>query len=153
MKRFILFGIVLVLFASGCTSSVNTNDDNETGNVVSVEQAVQAEKLEVYHFHATRQCQGCINVGKCAEDTVNEYFKNEENSGTLVFAHVNMELPENEDLVRQYGPTGSSLWIGVYDKDGDFSKEQNTAVWYKTGDMEKCVEYIKGVIEEKLRGE
>ena len=70
----------------------------------------------------------------------------------MVFIHVNGELPENANLVKQYGATGSSLWIGVYGKDGNFSKEQNINVWYKTGDMEKCREYIKDVIVEKLSG-
>jgi hypothetical protein len=142
--------LVCVLLISGCTSQ---NQSDKTANdpiSTLTNDASAVQKVEVLHFHGNHQCQGCINVGKCAEDAVNEYFQSEQKSGTVVFAHVNGDLPENAGLVQQYGATGSSLWIGVYDKDGGFSKEQNTNVWYKTSDMEKCREYIKGVIEEKL---
>ncbi len=92
-------------------------------------------------------------MGRCAEDAVNQYFQDEQESGLVVFGHVNGQLPENAELVKKYGATGSSLWIGIYGKDGGFFKEQNINVWYKTGDMEKCREYLKEVIEEKLKGE
>lgn len=149
-EMLVAFALVCVLLISGCTSQNNSN--TITNDVISTtsNNASVVQKVEVLHFHGNHQCESCINVGKCAEDAVNEYFQSEQKSGTVVFAHVNGELPENAGLVQQYGATGSSLWIGVYDKDGSFSKEQNTNVWYKTSDMEKCREYIKGVIEEKL---
>ena len=53
-------------------------------------------KVEVYHFHATRQCYTCKTVGALAEETVNTYFADELESGKLVFAHVNVDLPENK---------------------------------------------------------
>jgi hypothetical protein len=153
MKRIIaIFLLSAVLVSSGC---VNQSEGNSVANPEGSTAAYSGnvEKVEVFHFHGNQQCQGCINVGKCAEDAVNEYLQDEQGSGLVVFAHVNGDLPENTDLVQQYGATGSSLWIGVYDEDGSFSKEQNINVWYKTSDMEKCREYIKGVIEEKLQGE
>ena len=150
MKNIILLSIlVLILLSSGCVSQNAGIIEGGSGDNSTVYSG-NIKKVEVFHFHGNHQCQGCINVGKCAEDAVNQYFQEEQKSGILVFAHVNGELPENGDLVQQYGATGSSLWIGVYDEDGSFSKEQNINVWYKTNDMEKCREYMKGVIEEKL---
>lgn len=153
MKRIIvIFILAAVLVSSGC---VNQGDGNSVANPEgsSTSYSDSVEKVEVFHFHGNHQCQGCINVGKCAEDAVNEYFQDEQESGLVVFAHVNGDLPENADMVQQYGATVSSLWIGIYGEDGTSSKEQNMNVWYKTSDMEKCREYIKGVIEEKLQGE
>lgn len=108
--------------------------------------------MEVLHFHGTHQCVSCINVGKCAEMAVNTSFAEEARAGTVYFAHVNGDLTENAELVKKYGAAGSSLWIGVYKKDGNFSREQNTDVWYKTSEMNKCAEYLAGVIAEKLEG-
>jgi len=144
--------VVSVLVISGCINQgdVIVNRNSSSNGVV---YSGNVEKIEVFHFHGNQQCQGCINVGKCAEDAVNEYFQDEQELDLVIFAHVNGDLPENADLVQQYGAAGSSLWIGVYDEDGSFSKEQNINVWYKTSDMEKCREYIKVVIEEKLQGE
>jgi len=109
-------------------------------------------KVELYHFYGTQQCYSCINVGDLAEKTVNTYFKNELESGKIVFGHVNGELAENAELVRKYGATGSSLWIGTY-INGEFHKEQNTRVWYKIGNEKDYLEYLKGVLEKKLNGE
>ena len=143
------FCVLLLTVLSGCTTSQQSNTSVLNQGIAAM-PANGVEKIEVLHFHGTQQCQGCINVGKCAEDAVNQYFMAEQKSGLVAFAHVNGDLPENANLVKQYGAAGSSLWIGVYTKDGNFSKEQNVNVWYKTNDMEKCREYIKGVIDEKM---
>jgi len=110
------------------------------------------EKIEIIHFHATNQCYSCKTVGAYAEETINTYYADELKSGKITFAHINAELPENYDLVKKYGVTGASLWIGVYTKDGKFSKEENVNVWYKISNKQDYMIYLKGVIEQKLAG-
>jgi len=125
-----------------------------TGNVTASGAQISSgiEKVEVYHFHATRQCVTCKTVGAFSEETVNTYFSNELKSGKLVFAHVNVDLPENKALVDKYEAKGSSLLIGVYGRDGSFSKREDTNVWYKIGDKTDFTNYLKGVIEQKFSG-
>jgi len=60
-------------------------------------------------------------------------------------------LSENEDLVMKYGATGSSLWLGTYVGD-NFNVEQNVQVWYKIKDKQDYMNYLKGIIEQKLIG-
>jgi len=109
-------------------------------------------RVEVIHFHGTHQCYSCITVGDYAEETVNTYFSQELSNGRLTFAHVNGELPENQELVMKYDVTSASLWIGVYDANG-FHKEQNTQVWYKISDKADYMAYLKGIIEKRLNGD
>jgi len=125
-----------------------------TGNVTASGSKISSdiEKVEVYHFHATRQCVTCKTVGAFSEETVNTYFSNELKSGKLVFAHVNVDLPENKALADKYEAKGSSLLIGVYGKDESFTKQEDTNVWYKIGDKEDFTNYLKGVIEQKFSG-
>jgi hypothetical protein len=144
--------LVCILLISGCIgqnpSGAMTNIDinNASGNISDV------QKIEVLHFHGTHQCYSCITVGDYAEETVNTYFSEELKSGKIVFAHINGELPENNDMVTKYGATGSSLWIGVYDKNG-FHKEENTRVWYKISDKGEYMNYLAGIIEKRLNGD
>jgi hypothetical protein len=156
----LLLFIVLSVIAAGCTTPVDTaipvtpDESNLENSGTSLFPPFQTsvEKVEIYHFHATRQCSSCIAVGAYAEETVNTSFAPEVASGKVVFGHVNMDLPENSALVEQYGPTGSSLWIGVYDDDG-FHKEENVNVWYKIGNKDDYMTYLEGVIEKRLAGD
>jgi len=145
----VFFLVACLVLASGCTSS---SGSGQPATANASQAASTAEKVEVYHFHATRQCYSCITLGAYAEETVNTYFAPEVASGKVVFAHVNIDLPENRDLVERYGPTGSSLFIGVYDKNG-FHKEENVNVWFKIGDKDDYMTYLKGVIERRLAGD
>jgi len=153
MKKEMLavFALISVLLISGCTSQ---NQSNTTNNVASIlsNNASAVQKVEVLHFHGTHQCYSCITVGKYAEETVNTYFSEEVKAGKVRFAHINGELPENSEMVAKYGATGSSLWIGVYDDNG-FHKEENVNVWYKINNKDEYVNYLKGIIERRLRGE
>lgn len=149
-KIIMIFSMLLVIeIIAGCSNS----SENINGNsILDTEHTVNIDKLEVYHFHATRQCYTCKTVGAFSEETVNTYFSNELKSGKLVFAHVNVDLAENKALVDKYEAKGSSLLIGVYGKDGTFSKQEDTNVWYKISNKEEYLSYLKGVIEQKLAG-
>lgn len=126
-----------------------------TGNVTAsgVEISGDIEKIEIYHFHGTNQCYSCITMGDLAEETINTYFSDELKSGKIIFDHINGELSQNSVLVKKFGATGSSLWIGVTYKDGTFTKEENVNVWYKINNKQDYMNYLKGVIEGKLKGE
>lgn len=152
-KRIIILVILLSLTVlSGCTTNVPDSDLNTTTNLTQNPRSVSIDKLEIYHFHGTNQCYSCKTVGAYTEETINTYFADELKSGKIVFAHVNVQLPENKELAAKYGATGSSLWLGVYDKDG-FHKENNVNVWYKINNKWEFTGYLKGVIDKRLAGD
>ncbi|MBU0591005.1 hypothetical protein KKF81_06550 [Candidatus Micrarchaeota archaeon] len=160
MKICIILTMGMLLLLAGCISNPPTNDVNESNTLqitdsspnVTEATAGGVERVEIIHFHGTHQCTSCIKVGELAEKTVNTYFKNELESGKIVFAHINGDLPENQELVNKYGVTGSSLWIGTY-VNGEFYKEQNVNVWYKIDNEADYLEYLKGILEKRLAGE
>jgi len=139
--------ILILLTGVGCSLNNKPVDNTATSNN---SQSSEVEKIELFHFHGNSQCYSCVTVGDYAEETVKTYFADELESGKIVFGHINAELPENMDTVIKYGATGSSLWIGVYRKDGSFSKEENTNVWYKINDKQDYMDYLKQILEQKL---
>jgi hypothetical protein len=135
--------IVLVSYSALTMNSLQpTQNNNSTGTV---------QKVEVIHFHPTQQCVSCIVMGDFAEDTIDTFFQSELASGKLVFMHINGNLANNSALVKKYGATGSSLWLGTYTSEG-FYPEENIQVWYLLGNRTGFMEYLKGVIEDKLSG-
>ena len=148
-KTYIYAGIVIAVVLLLIFTIPKYFTGNVTASGVSISGDI--EKIEIYHFHATNQCVTCKTVGANAEATVNTYFANELKSGKIVFAHINIDLPENKALVDKYEAKGSSLLIGVYGKDGSFTKQEDTNVWYKM-DKTDSMNYLKGVIEQKFSG-
>ena len=108
------------------------------------------EKIEVIHFHSTNQCYSCITIGDFTEETLKTYFSKELKSGKITFEHINIDFPKNIEKVKKYEVTGSSLLIGTYYEDGNFTKEQNINAWYKINNKEDFFKYFKGVMEKKL---
>jgi hypothetical protein len=156
----VTLGLVVLgaVLTAGCTS--------QTGSVASVvtpapaatsastlAENVTVTKLEVFHFHPTRQCDSCITLGDYADATVTTHFADELASGRIVFRQINGELEENREVVERYGASGSSLWLGVYTSDGGFYPEENVRVWYRTDDRQRFMDYLKGVIEKRLAGD
>ncbi|MDD1711085.1 MAG: nitrophenyl compound nitroreductase subunit ArsF family protein [Methanoregulaceae archaeon] len=150
-KSYLVVPVLLLIFALAVLSAGCTTPVEPSGNP-GITSSAAVEKVEVLHFHRTSQCYSCKTVGAYAEETVKNYFAQELASGKVVFGHINIEEPENKALVEQYGPTGPSLWIGVYDQDG-FHKEENVNVWYKIGNKEEYLAYLKEVIDKRLEGD
>ncbi|MFH1637692.1 MAG: nitrophenyl compound nitroreductase subunit ArsF family protein [Candidatus Woesearchaeota archaeon] len=144
-----LLAILAFGILAGCTSKSDTTINSNA--VLDTEHIVNIDKLEIYHFHATNQCYSCKTVGAYAEETVNAYFADELKSGKIVFGHINRDLSKNKDLVMKYGVTGSSLWLGTYNGE-EFKAEENVNVWYKIKDKQDYMNYLKGIIEQKLAG-
>jgi len=148
-----VFFIVVLIFMAGCTdSSQKPSTPAPSASQPAIGSNSPFEHVEVYHFHGNTQCTSCIAVGDLAEKTVNTNFKDELASGQVVFAHVNYDLPENRALAENYGVTGSSLWIGVYNGNG-FHKEQDTKVWYLIDNEDAYTSYLSGIITRRLNGD
>lgn len=154
----IIFSLVLT---PGCLSGSSTGEETATSTSLRVvsnptqtqdTETEQGVRVEVYHFHRTRQCWSCKTLGAFAEKTVNTHFKKELESGKLKFAHINIELAENIELTNKYEATGSSLMIGTY-TNGKFSKEEDTKVWYKLNNEEDYLQYLKVVLDKRLSGD
>ena len=144
----IAIGIFVLLLVFFIPKYMNGNVIASSGSKISSD----IEKLEIIHFHGTHQCYSCKTVGAYAEETVNTYFSDELKSGKITFQHINAELPENYELAKKYGVKSASLWIGAYYKDGSFSKQEDTNVWYKIDNKTDFMNYLKEVIEKKLSG-
>ncbi len=80
-----------------------------------------------------------------------KYYLAELESKKLVFDHVNFQDPKNADLVKKFEVTGSFLMIGVTNDTG-FHKEVDVKVWYKTGNKDEFMTYLKELLDRRLSG-
>ncbi|MDE4908248.1 nitrophenyl compound nitroreductase subunit ArsF family protein [Methanogenium marinum] len=145
---------VIIVCSAGCTgdgaeAAIPTPDTpTNTAETEVTYTGSNVEKVELYHFHGDRSCTSCVVLGDFAEETVTEWYASDLESGRLVFGHINYDEPENSDLVEQYLPTGSSLWIGIYDDNG-FYKQELVTPWYMLSDKNEYSQYLRAVIEQQ----
>jgi len=164
LRRIITGSLLLIIAALAVFCAGCTGDGGETANTPANTLAetpvhppesevtytgTNVEKIELLHFYGSKSCSSCTLLGYLAEETVNAAYAPELASGELVFSHVNFDLPENGEIVERYGPTGSSLWIGVYDENGFYAQEL-IAPWYMTGDRPLFRAYLGAVIDQQL---
>ncbi len=120
-------------------------------SAAEVNTSTGVQLVEVYHFHPTNGCRTCTAIGDYAEETVKTFYPAELESKKIIFDHINFQDPENADLVRKYEVTGSSLMIGVTDQNG-FHKEEDIKVWYKTGNKDEFMSYLRDLLDRRLAG-
>jgi hypothetical protein len=125
---------------------ISTASAAETNSTLS-----GVESIAVYHFHPTNGCVSCTTMGDYAEETVKTYFPRELETKKITFDHINYQDPKNADLVKQYNVTGSALMIGVTDASG-LHTEENIKVWYKIGNKEEYMTYLKDLLEKRFTG-
>ncbi|MDT8357582.1 MAG: nitrophenyl compound nitroreductase subunit ArsF family protein [Methanomicrobiaceae archaeon] len=150
----LLFAILITAsLTAGCTGNADLPTSAEKSEpALSSEVSytgTDVEKVELFHFHGKSQCVSCVTLGNLAEETVNTYYSGELGSGRLVFGHIDVSLPENREVFERYGPTGSSLWIGVYDQNG-FYKQELLGPWYMLNDQPRFEAYIRTIIDQQL---
>lgn len=142
--RIIVSSLILCIVCGGfLISGVTAAETNST-----VSGAVQ---VEVYHFHPTNGCHTCTTIGDYAEELINKSYPAELESKKIVFDHINFQEPKNADLVKKFEVTGSSLMIGVTNATG-FHKEENIKVWYKVGNKDEFMTYLKDLLDKRLAG-
>jgi hypothetical protein len=140
--------VSLAVIAAGCLGAEERAAKGHPTEVAYTGSNV--EKVELFHFYGSNRCTSCIILGDLAEATVNTYYAEDLESGRLVFGHIDVGVPENREIVERYGPTGSSLWIGIHDENG-FHAEELIAPWYLIGDEQKFSTYIRAVIDQQLQ--
>jgi hypothetical protein len=147
----VVVGLVVVA-ASILYKSSETSTTTLPPTTIIQQTGANDVRVEVYHFHMTRQCSSCIALGRLMDETVNASFAKEVESGRLKSGHINIELPENKEIAERYGATGSSLYIGTY-INGAFYKEENTDVWYKLNNHLEYVNYLTPILKRRLSGD
>lgn len=108
-----------------------------------------AEKIEVFVFHATSRCISCINIGKYSKAVIEEKFSEELNSGKITFREVNIDLPENFKMAKNYGVSGSALYINAI-KDGKDYHEEDTTVWRLVTNEVQMKSYFEAKLKSLL---
>ena len=146
-----VIGTVIILAIAAVGVGRNPQAESNANNLSNnTEVAVaEANKVEVFLFHATQRCPTCIAIGRFTGETVKERFQNELKSGQVEFREINIDLPENKGLAQKFQAGGSALYFNAI-KDGVDNIEQDTKVWSLIGNTAQFKDYIENRINNLL---
>ncbi|MFH1320149.1 MAG: nitrophenyl compound nitroreductase subunit ArsF family protein [Bacteroidota bacterium] len=132
---------LLVLF-SGTVAVQAQTKESKTGKA----------KVEVYYFHRTNRCGGCIAMEKNTKKTLETYFSKEVEEGTVKFIIANIDEEKNEPLAEEYKVYGSSLFVTKIDGINETRTNMtNFAFSYGKNNPEKFMKGLKEKIDENLK--
>jgi len=149
MKKIIL--IVCLLAAVGLLALAGSHKLLQGDALANNSSATQGSKVIAYYFHGNFRCDSCLKIEKYSREAIEQNFKNELNSGTLVFKVINVEDKGNEHFMNDYQLYTKSLVISLV-KDGKEVKYENLKkVWEYLNNQSKFHDYVKTGIESYLK--
>jgi len=158
----ILTGVLLLILLCGCIAP-----DQEPGNAADNNPKTTAspaltttpttanaapDTIRVVKFEPTRPCHSCTLLGNYAKETIEVYFPAEYAAGKITYETVNYQDPQNGELVRKYGVSGSSLFITVV-RNGEEEIHNANEMWGYIGDKEEYMTVFKAKLDALLEGE
>jgi thioredoxin-related protein len=89
MKQlFIILTIATGLFTA-CNSAPKV--ENETAKVETTTSVAKQNRLEVYCFHGTRQCETCKNMKANTKTALDKYFASQLKDSSIVFSIIDVD--------------------------------------------------------------
>jgi hypothetical protein len=106
--------------------------------------------VQAYYFHATYRCQRCTTLEQYSREAIETNFKDQLANGTLRFAEINFDEPENRHYLQDFGLTYRALVLVRY-KDGKQVGYKNLEkIWQLVGDKTAFLAYVKSETEDYL---
>jgi hypothetical protein len=114
-------------------------------------QAGPDDYVQAFYFHATYRCKTCTTIEQYSRETIETNFKEQLDKGTLRFAEVNFDEPENRHYLQDYKLTYRSLVIVRY-KDGKQVTFKNLdKIWIHKDTKTDFSNYVKTEVEAYLK--
>ncbi|MBK6984447.1 MAG: hypothetical protein IPH32_06700 [Bacteroidetes bacterium] len=143
---FILLSAVLLFTA--CNNSVPTNEVKTSEVSVS---SVKLNRIEVYCFHGTRQCETCKNMKANTKTALNTYFAAQLKDSTIVFSIIDVDDEKNEKLAEKFQATGTALMINKVVNGKDSIVDCSDFAFEKANDDEVYISELKTMIDAILK--
>jgi hypothetical protein len=143
---FVLLNVVLLFTA--CNNSAPTNDIKTSEVSVS---SVKLNRVEVYCFHGTRQCETCKNMKANTKTALDTYFAAQLKDSTIVFSIIDVDDEKNEKLAEKFQATGTALMINKVVNGKDSIVDWSDFAFEKANDNQTYITEFKTMIEAVLK--
>ncbi|MCK4799722.1 hypothetical protein KAS31_01975 [Candidatus Parcubacteria bacterium] len=157
-KIIIVIVLLLILVIAGygqygsfgkSNQKVDINLEKNNKNQVMFDADQTVDKLEIYYFHRTQRCYSCNTFSRYTGEVINQKFSEEIKNGKIDFREINVDLPENKDVVRKFQASGLALFINAI-RDGEDDISQDTKAWRLLNNEAQFKKYLEDKINVLL---
>ena len=107
--------------------------------------------VAAYYFHGNYRCSNCYRIEQYSKEAIEQYFKNELDSGKLVFKIINIEEKGNEHFIKDYQLYTKSLIVSLVKNGKEVEFDNLVKVWEFLGNKQKFYDYVKGEVALYLK--
>jgi hypothetical protein len=133
------------------TACNNSKPENEITNSESEKPQVKQNRLEVYCFHGTRQCETCKNMKANTKTALDNYFATQLKDSSIVLSIVDVDDVKNEKLAEKFQATGTALMINKVVNGKDSIIDWSDFAFEKANDNEVFISELKTKIDAVLK--
>lgn len=148
MKKLFLFFTITIFSLTACNNA-KEKIDSETTYIKSV--STQQNRLEVFCFHGTRQCETCKNMKANTKTNLDKYFATQLKDSTIIFSIVDVDDEKNEKLAEKFQATGTALMVNKVVNGKDSIIDWSDFAFEKANDNDVYITELKTMIESVLK--
>lgn len=148
-KLLLIFTIATGLFTACNNSAPKT--ETETSNVETTTSVAKQNRIEVYCFHGTRQCETCKNMKANTKTALDKYFASQLKDSSIVFSIIDVDDAKNEKLAEKFQATGTALMINKVVNGKDSIIDWSDFAFEKANDNEVFISELKTKIDAVLK--
>lgn len=150
MKQLMLILTIATGLFTACNNST-PKAENETAKVEATTSVAKQNRLEVYCFHGTRQCETCKNMKANTKTALDKYFSAQLKDSSIVFSIVDVDDEKNEKLAEKFQATGTALMINKVVNGKDSIIDWSDFAFEKANDNEVFISELKTMIDAALK--
>lgn len=109
------------------------------------------DHVAVYYFHGNFRCINCYNIEQYTKEAVEKYFKDELDSGKVIFQVINVETKGNEHFVTDYQLYAKSVVLSLVKNGKEVKFDNLTKVWEYLRNKNAFHQYINSEVEKYLK--
>ena len=147
-KRTFVF-IALIFFMVALAAQSVSAEDMAESKTTEIQKPDQY--LVVTYFHTTARCPTCHKIENLSADTIRSNFKDQLESGKLVWRVINVDEPENEHYIKDYQLYSKHLIVSEMKDGKEVRWKDLTDIWTLIRDDQKFENYIKTEISDWLK--
>ena len=125
-----------------------TETDNPTlPEITEPETPTEIHRVDVVYFHRTNRCYSCTYAEEQIRYTLETYFSDELGSGMVIFQSIDVQNPDNAEIIEKCGAYTSQLFIITITDDSEHI-EHVEEIWRLIGKDED----FSNLVKDKITG-